>query len=141
MDRPELRFRILFEYYNNFHSKEPNDNSLESRIEKLSEPHEIRAAQMWLIQSGLVEGSISNSLGQRIGSAYIRTINNHGIDYVEQVMDKAFTKIGEPDDQNISKTDKIKKFGEKCLNNSATGGICKITLQAITDIMTNLPQL
>lgn len=137
VDRRELRFRILFEYYEHFHS--PGDYDPETRINKIDMPeHEKKAAKNWLIDSVLVEGNV-NSYGHGETLPVIVRINNHGVNFVESVMEAAVTKAGEKhkDFGALSKVDKIKRFSAECLNNATTGTLCKATFDAIIAIMPN----
>ena len=141
MDRIELRFRILFEYYNELHS-EPKVRALQAdnTIRKMDVPDfEKNAAQIWLVDSGYVNGSVHGSLGTTIQHALISRINNSGIDYVESVMDVAFTKIKDKfkDMEHLSKTEKIQKFAKECLNYPPATEICQITYAAIIEHMTH----
>ena len=132
MDRKELRFLILFEYYEHFHASV--DYDLNAKIDAIdAEVHEKRAAQAWIIDSQLAEGSNGGSLGTRHVMPFIIRINNRGIDFVESVMDSAFTEIKGKDNgfDSLSKTDKIKKFASECLGNPTTGTICQATYEAI----------
>ena len=134
MDRRELRFRILFEYYNLFHSDEDYDPHAEIRTISADDV-EKRAAEIWLIDEGFVKGQIM--VHGRTNTPGIWRINSTGIDFVESVMGSAFTEIRGKDDgfDSLSKTDKIKKFAAECLNNPATGSLCKATLDAIVVLM------
>ena len=136
MDRPELRFRILFEYYQELHSEESTKYSASNRIRDLDVSEaEKRAAEMWLIESNYVEGRIGGNLGSTIPTTYIIRINNHGIDFVECVMDVAFTEIANDIEIPETKLDRIKKFAAECLNNPATSEMCKATYKAIVKHM------
>jgi len=91
MDRRELRFRILFEYYERCHS--PDNYDPEAKINKIDMPvYEKEAAKTWLIDSNFVEGKI-NSYGIGETLPVIIRINNHGINFVESVMGTALTKV------------------------------------------------
>jgi len=140
MDRPELRFRILFEYYDELHSPpRERDDSADQRIRIMDIPdHEKIPAQVWLIDSGYVDGENSGSLGSNVPMPFINRINAYGINFVESVMDTAFTEIkGKFEDvDKLSKTEKIVKFSKECLNNPITKEMCKITYQAIVSSMT-----
>ena len=132
MDRKELRFRILFEHYEHFHASD--DYDLDAKIDAIdAEAHEKRAAKAWIIDSQYVEGSNGGALGTRHVRPFIARINNRGIDFVESVMDRAFTEIRGEDGgfDSLSKSDKIKKFATECLGNPATGAICQVTYEAI----------
>jgi len=140
MDRPELRFRILFEYYDEFHSpQKQREDMADQRVQKMDAPeHEKNAAQAWLIDSGYVNGEVSGSSGSTVPVPFISRINSYGINFVESVMDTAFTnikgKFGDVD--KLTKLEKIKKFSNECLKNPVTQEMCKITYQAIVDLMT-----
>jgi len=141
MDRPELRFRILFEYYDEFHSPaREREDMADRRVQKLDiADHEKNAAQAWLIDSGYVNGENHGIHGSNQPLPMINRINSYGINFVESIMDTAFTKIqGKFENiDKLSKLDKIKQFSKECLNNPATQEMCKITYQAIVDLMTN----
>jgi len=141
MDRTELRFRILFEYYDELHSPQrERENMADKRIQRLDiSEHEKTAAQVWLIDSGYVNGENSGYSGSNIPIPFISRINSSGINFVESVMDTAFTTIkGKFEDMDkLSKLEKIKKFSKECLNNPTTQEMCKITYQAIVNLMTN----
>ena len=100
--------------------------------------HEKNAAQAWLIDSGYVNGENHGIHGSSQPLPFISRINSYGINFVESVMDAAFTKIeGKFEDvDKLSKLEKIKKFSKECLNNSTTQEMCKITYQAIVNLMT-----
>ena len=70
----------------------------------------------------------------------IGRINSRGIDFVESVMDDAFTQIkGEfTDIDKLTTTDKITTFAKKCLKSSTTGKMCQATFDAIIKYMANL---
>lgn len=140
MDRKELRFRILFECYEHFHAKD--DYDLDAKIDAIdADENEKRAAQSWIIDARYVEGSNVGSLGTRRVIPIIGRINNHGIDFVESVMNGAFTEImGNVEEfDSLSKTDKIKRFAAECLGNPATGPICQATYEAIVQYMSTIP--
>ena len=140
VDRPELRFRLLFEYYQDFHSeKHKHGEEAQSRISKMDiSDVEKNAALNWLIDSNFVEGSIHHYGGNNIAYPFISRINNHGINYVESVMDLSFTQIKDkfPDINKLDKTERIKKFATECLRHPATSEICKATYDAIINFMT-----
>ena len=139
MDRRELRFRILFEYYERCHS--PDNYDPEAKISKIDTPeHEKKAAKTWLIDSNFVEGEV-NSYGMGRTLPIIIRINNYGINFVESIMDTALTGVEEKHKGfgSLSKTDKIKRFSAECLNNPATGTLCKTTFDAIITIMMQHP--
>jgi len=133
MDRPELRFRILFEYYDALHSPPRQDiDTALSRVYDMDIPdHERNAAMIWLIDRRLVEGRVIPTGNMSIPS--IARINSNGISFVEFVMGSAFTKIeGKSEDfDKLSKTDKIAKFAKDCLKSPTTGQICQVTLDAV----------
>ena len=134
MDRKELRFRILFEYYNDLHS--PSGNVYEKVIAIGADENETRAAQIWLIDEGHVNGTFIPNGGRQWPS--IGRINSTGINFVERVMYSAFTQISGKDDafDSLSKSDKIKRFASDCLGNPATGLVCEATYEAIKSLMT-----
>ena len=134
MDRKELRFRILFEYYNDFHL--PGGNVGEKVRSIDADENEKRAAQVWLIDEGHVEGVARYD---RTGPwPFINRINSRGINFVERVMDGAFTQISGEDEafDSLSKSDKIKRFASDCLGSPATGLVCEATYEAIKSLMT-----
>ena len=133
MDRKELRFRILFEYYNDFHS---GDRKAPSKIKEIEADNvEKRAARIWLIEEGYVKGEIYAQLGVDLPS--VGRINSRGIRFVESVMDNAFTEIRGRDESfdSLSKVDKIKRFAAECLGGPATRQLCKATYEAIAALM------
>lgn len=135
MDRKELRFRILFEYYNRLHSGiEYNPDVKIKAID--ADDAEKRAAKTWLIDEHLVIGQVNPYMGGRIYPT-IGRINSNGINFVESVMDSAFTEIKGKDDgfDSLSKTDKIKRFAADCLGSPVAGPLCKATLDAIATLM------
>ena len=141
MDRPELRFRILFEYYDELHSPpRERENMADQRVRRMDIPdYEKNAAQVWLIDSGDVDGENTGHLGSNQPMPFINRINAYGINFVESVMNTAFTNIkGKFENiDKLSKLDRIKQFSKECLNNPTTQEMCKITYQAIIDLMTN----
>ena len=134
MDRRELRFRVLFEYYNHLHSDADYDPYVKiSAID--ADNNEKRAAGIWLIDEELVEGQVIDH--GRISDPSIGRINSKGINYVESVMYDAFTEIRGKDEgfDMLTKPDKIKRFVAECLNNPATGSLCNATFDAIASLM------
>ncbi len=142
MDRPELRFRILFEYYQEFHHAQINsEKSADDRVQDMDiEKNEKNAAKIWLIDSKLLEGSNMGHMGSPIPIPFIGRINSTGINYVEYVMDKAFTKIKSEfkDLEELSKTERIKVFAKHCINNPITDKMCTVTCEAIVKCMTDV---
>lgn len=137
MDRKELRFRILFEHYNRNHS-DANYN-LRAKIRTIdANDNEKRAAGIWLIEEGLVEGQVIVQVGIRFPS--IGCINSKGVNFVESVMDDAFTEIRGKDEgfDSLSKIDKIKRFATECLGSHAAGPICQATYEAIVQYMSTI---
>ena len=135
MDRRELRFRILFEYYSSLHSSSKYDAN--AKIKAIdAEDGEKQAAKIWLIDEGIVNGEMVAHIGMRHRPSITR-INSRGINFVEAVMDSAFTEIGGKDDSfdSLDKPDKIKRFVAECLNGPTTGSLCKATFDAIVAIM------
>ena len=133
MDRKELRFRILFEYYNDLYS--PGGNVGEKVRAIGADENEERAAKIWLIDEGHVEGEI-----QHYGTGplpFISRIKSTGTTFVERVMDGAFTQISGEDEafDSLSKPDKIKRFAIDCLGSPATGLVCEATYEAIKSLM------
>lgn len=141
MDRQELRFRILFEYYEEIHHDNPDrGNDAYARIRNMDiSDNEKNAAQVWLVDSGYVEGENSDSSGSRIPHPFISRINSYGINFVESVMDAAFTQIKDKfeDVTNLSKTERIQRFAKDCLNHPASATICKVTYEAIVNYMSS----
>ena len=138
MDRIELRFRILFEYYEELHLEYDSKNSASGRVDNMDIPDtEKRAAKIWLIDSNYVNGSNPNYTSSPIPHPFIGRINNCGIDFVESAMDSAFTKTkyGDENIAKLSKLDRIKKFGKYCLKKPTTSKMCEITLNAIIEYM------
>lgn len=138
VDRPELRFRILFEYYNELHSPQSDDSVVNDKIEKIDvADFEKNAAQVWLIDSGFVRGK-NEYVGGTSPIPFISGINARGINFVESVMDTAFTEIKDKFDDigKLSKTERITKFSEECLHHPIDNKMCKVTLQAVVDFMT-----
>ena len=134
MDRKELRFRILFEYYSLFHSGFEYDPDY--KIKEISAGgNEKRAAKIWLIDERLVEGR-ATVYGGNVQPSIVR-INSNGINFVESVMDSALTMIGGTDGSfdSLDKTGRIKRFAAECLNNPTTGSLCKATIDAIAALM------
>ena len=139
MDRRELRFRILFEYYQEFHSENPATYDANAKIKNIEIPeHEKRSAQSWLIDERYVEGSNNSFSTSPVPFPYIGRINSYGINYIERVMGAVFTKIEDnvSDINELTQIEKIDRFIKKCLNNEAVRHICRITLEAITTCMT-----
>lgn len=133
MDRKELRFRILFEYYNDFHSP---GGDVHEKIRAIgADENEMRAAQIWLIDERCVEGSVRHYSTGLL--PFIGRINSTGITFVERVMDGAFTEISGEDEafDSLSKSDKIKRFAIDCLGSPATGLVCEATYEAIKSLM------
>ena len=134
MDRKELRFRILFEHYNRNHSGA--NYNLRAKIRTIdASDNEKWAAGIWLIDEGLVEGQVIVQVGIRFPN--IGRINSKGVNFVESVMDGAFTEIRGKDEgfDALSKADKIKRFVAECLNDPTTGALCKATYEAIASLM------
>ena len=134
MDRKELRFRILFEYYNDLHS---GGRGAGDRIGAINaDVNEKRAAMIWLLDEGHVRGQ---SRADSFGTFFpiIDRINSRGMTLVESVMDGAFTEIRGKDKRfdSLSKADKIKRFIAECLGSPATGLLCRATYEAITALM------
>ena len=140
MDRVELRFRILFEYYNELHSESQETGSLaDTNIRKMTVPDfEINAAKIWLIDSDYIDGRVTTVLGHSGPYPIISRINSNGINFVETVMDRAFAQIKDKfeDIKTLSKTDRIIKFTKECLNNPTVQGMCRATYSAVVKHMT-----
>ena len=134
MDRKELRFRILFEYYSDLHSGDRGAGDKVGAIDV--DGNEKRAAEIWLIDEEYVEGRTQIHVSGRIWPA-INRINSRGINFAESVMDGAFTEIRGKDESfdSLSKTDKIKRFAAECLGSPATGQLCSATYEAIAALM------
>lgn len=139
MDRNELRFKILFLYYEELHSDDDSrDNRPREKIKDFDvQGYEIRAAETWLIDSGYVNGSVEAYLGSTNVRPIVSRINNYGIDYVESIMNQALTEISEsiPELIAMNKIEKINKFAKECVNNPVTHKMCDITLQFIIEYM------
>ena len=136
MNRQELRFRILFIYYEKNHSKDSYDE--EAKVREIDAPrHEKRAAKGWLIDSLFVEGVNTSTRAVTLSS--ISRINARGINYVEFLMDQAFAQMGgkegAKDLDGLGKTDKIIKFAETCINSNGTGKMCKEVLDLVQKTM------
>lgn len=134
MDRKELRFRILFEYYNDLHSGGRGAGDKIGAID--ADINEKRAAMTWLLDEGHVKGQ-SRFDASGTFFPFIDRINSLGINFVESVMDGAFTEIRGKDKSfdSLSKMDKIKRFVAECLGNPATGQLCRATYEAIENFM------
>ena len=133
MDRKELRFRILFEYYNDLHS--PGGN-VDEKVQAIDvDENEKRAAKIWLMEEGHIYGRISPNGG--IPWPFLSRIKSTGVNFVERVMDDAFTEISGKDEgfDSLSKSDKIKRFAIDCLGSPATGLVCEATYEAIKSFM------
>ncbi len=136
MDRNELRFRILFEYYQELHSEwsEQRDDDAYTKIKNMDlQKYEKNAAKIWLIDSGYVHGSLTPYSGSPIPIPIISRINDRGINWIESIMNTAFTEIKDKfkDITKLDKTDRIKKFANECVNNPITNEMCRITFEAI----------
>lgn len=134
MDRRELRFRILFEYYNDLYS---GGHGADDGVGAIgADGNEVRAAKMWLIDEGHIEGQNRVDASGMI-HPIVGRINSRGVNFVESVMDGAFTEIRGRDGgfDSLSKTDKIKRFAAECLGNPATGALCSATYEAIAALM------
>ena len=133
MNRSELRFRVLLEYYKDMHAEHIEKNAT-MRVQKMDPPRsEINAAKLWLIESDYVIGSPIPYAGSSIPMGSITRINNHGVDYVESVMDEVFTQLPEKfsNIKKLSKTEQINQFTEKCLDHPIGKEICRIAFDAI----------
>ena len=137
MDRTELRFRILFEYYKDLHEGKTDADNAEIRIRKYSiSEQEIFAAEIWLVDSMFVKGDTQYDYH---GLVNIFRISNIGINFVESVMEKSLTHIEDKfeDLKQLSKLEKIQKFSKECLNHPVTSEMCKMTYEAIVNFMNN----
>ena len=106
MDRNELRFKILFEYYEEMHLGSKNGKDANQRVLDLNIPkNEKNAAQIWLIEEGYVRGENLHDAVSPIPIAVIERINSDGVKWVEHVMNAAFTKVKEEfsEIKNLSK--------------------------------------
>ena len=83
MDRKELRFRILFEYYSDLHSGDRGAGDKVGAIDV--DGNEKRAAEIWLIDEEYVEGRTQIHVSGRIWPA-INRINSRGINFAESVI-------------------------------------------------------
>ena len=139
MDRHELRFRILVEYYNEFHNGYNNEDSAQKRTNAMAVPkNEINAAKNWLIDSNFVNGATVGNFGSPIPISNIVRINNYGVDYVESVMDTVFEEKNIPGMEDLSKSEKFVKFTKECLGSSG-GEICRMAYDAIIKCMSSTP--
>ena len=145
MDRSELRFRILFEYYNELHSPAKEMKLQADQVVRKMEvaDYEKNAAQVWLIDSGYVEGSLHGSSESPVPHPLISRINSYGINFVESVMDTAFTKIKDEfeDINELSKIERIQKFAKECLDYPLANRMCEITYAAIVEFINNASSL
>ena len=141
MDRSELRFRILFEYYNELHSPVKEMKLRADQVVRKMEvaDYEKNAAQVWLIDSGYVEGRHCGSFEGPVSHPLISRINSYGINFVESVMDTAFTKIKNKfkDINELSKIERIQKFAKECLDYPLANKMCEITYAAIVEFINN----
>lgn len=133
MDRIELRFCILFEYYKRFHDPGYDANSKVREID--ADSNEKRAAKVWLVDEGYVKGHVQSQVGCTMAS--IGRINSDGVNFVESVMDGAFTEIRGQDGgfDSLSKAGKIKRFAAECLGGPAAGPMCRAAYEAIAAFM------
>lgn len=133
MNRNELRFRILFYYYQESYSEDRTKYDVRTKIQKIAVPdHEKNVAQIWLTDKKYVEGSIEYYGDMPV--PYISRINSNGTDFVENIVSVTFTKVidGTSDIKKLSKKERIKKFAMECIESEITGQICKVTFDAIT---------
>ena len=139
MDRHELRFRILVEYYNEFHNGYNHEDSAQKRTNAMDVlKNEINAAKNWLIDSNFVNGAAMDTFGSPIPISNIVRINNYGVDYVESVMDTVFEEKNIPGMEDLSKAEKLVKFTKECLGPSK-GEICRMAYDAIIKCMSTAP--
>ena len=139
MDRRELRFRILFEYYNELHNGGTNESNANKRVTEMNvADSEKNAAMIWLHDLMFIDGEIFGSLGSLTSKVHIKRISGLGINYVEQIMDTALSENPEFSQvKELPKTDRIAEFAKKCLSHPATDQICKKTFEAIINHMQN----
>ena len=125
MDRRELRFRILFEYYRLHHErKDYNPSELEYKNLGLNET-EILSAENYLIETGHLRGKNEEFGGLRYPIPSIVDIAVKGIDLVEKIMDEVLEEVDIVEDSSsVGTTQKITLFASKCLKNPITEQIC-----------------
>ncbi len=128
-------------YYEDFHGDENTRPDPEKIVNELPvSKTEINAAEVWLIDSGYLNGENSGHLGSRTPIPFIARINNFGINIIESIMDETFLQV-EPKFENfttLSKPEKIKIFVEKCLRNPVTEEICKVALATAANLLKNM---
>ena len=93
MGMNEIRFRILYECYQDGHLENNVESSLHTRIKNIENIPDVEkdAAQRWLIEEEYVHGSIQN-YGTRSVPTIGRIISK-GVNFVESATDPASTKI------------------------------------------------
>ena len=115
MDRRELRFRILFEYYDKHHQRVDYNNS-DLDYKKLGLPEsEILTAECYLVDSGYLSGKNMGNVGTRLKVALINDISVSGINFVERILDDVLNEIDLQDDPPEDTVEKITLFASKCL--------------------------
>lgn len=124
VDRRELRFRILFEYYDKHHQRiDYNDSDLDYK--KLGLPEtEILTAECYLIDSGYLSGRNLGQVGTRLKVASINDISVSGIDFVERIMDAVLAKVELSDKPPEDTVEKITLFASKCLKSPLVETMC-----------------
>lgn len=140
VDRPELRFKMLLEYYKEEHGIDGTKyDDANKRIRDMDvSDDEKSAAQRWLIDSVYVVGETYHFHGGA-STSIISRINSSGVNFVEQIVDNAFVKIKDNiPDVGSSITEKIQKFIKECSEHPVTSEIGRIILDAVIGTMTEL---
>lgn len=140
MDRPELRFKMLLEYYKEGHGIDGmKRGDADDRIQEIDiSDAEKTAAQIWLIDSSYVVGDMDYlDFGPM---PFISRINSRGVNFIEYIMDVAFVKINTkiPNISSLSVIEKIQKFVKECSEHPVTSEIGRIILDAVIRTMTEL---
>ena len=134
MERQGLRFRILCEYYIMLHKGEnplrPN-NTPKYKNAEIDKP-EINAAEKYLVDRGLLEGSIEKYPDALL--IIISGISYVGIDLVEQAAAESRNKeLNEAvTEKNIEKAE---GFVKKCFNHPVAGSACKVAVDVIVPLL------
>ena len=131
MDRRELRFRILFEYYDRHHKRvDYNIPDLDYQKLKLPE-NEILSAEWYLVEAGYLRGSNIGDFGSRFQTPSIVDISISGINFVEQVMDKVLDEVDMPDGTPEDTPEKITLFASQCLKSPVVETMCLKAFEVI----------
>lgn len=131
VDRRELRFRILFEYYDKHHKRvDYGISDLDYRKLELPE-NEIQSAEWYLVEAGYLRGSNLGDLGSRFQTSSIVDISISGINFVEQVMDKVLAEVDMPDGTPEDTLEKITLFASICLKSPVVGTMCTKAFEVI----------